>query len=57
MIQEDKITLFLNDIKSVCQKHGLSISHEDGWGAFEIQKYDEENIEWLFNAFDRTYKE
>ena len=51
---------FLEDIKSVCQKHNMSISHEDWHGAFIIEDYSEENIDWLFNASkgysDRTYE-
>lgn len=29
------------------KKYNLSISHEDGHGAFIIEKYDEYNIKWL----------
>lgn len=47
---------FLNDIESVCKKHGLSISHEDYHGAFLIEKYSEENIEWLLGA-GKFYKD
>lgn len=49
------IKKFLEDIKQVCIKHNLSISHEDCHGAFLIERYDERNIEWLFNA-DKNYK-
>ena len=41
---------FLKDIENVCKKHGYSISHEDGHGAFEIEKYSDDNIDWLRNA-------
>jgi hypothetical protein len=47
---------FLNDIKQVCTKHGLCISHEDHHGSFEIEAYDDNYIEWLFNA-GKSYKE
>ena len=34
---------FLNDIKAVCEKHGLSISHEDYHGeVFTVEEYAEE---------------
>lgn len=46
---------FLEEIKSVCKKHNLSISHEDGHGAFIVDDYDEFNINWLFNAL-KAYK-
>lgn len=41
---------FYNDIDEVCKKHNLSISHEDVYGAFEIEEYDEQNILWLKGA-------
>ena len=47
---------FLNDVESVCKKYGLSISHEDYNGAFLIEKYSKENIEWLFGA-SKYYKD
>ena len=45
-----KMTDFLNEIKDVCKKYNLSISHEDYHGGFIIQNYDESNLEWLFEA-------
>lgn len=47
---------FLNDIKSVCEKYGLSISHEEYHGSFLIEEYDEDNIRWLFDAV-KNYKD
>ena len=47
---------FLNDIKTICKKHNLSIAHEDYHGAFLIEEYDEDNIEWLFGA-GKYYKD
>lgn len=47
---------FLNDVESVCKKYGLSISHEDYHGAFLIEEYSKENIEWLFGA-SKSYKD
>lgn len=46
----EKVKSFLDDIKSVCEKHGMSISHEDEQGGFIIQNYDAHNINWLFDA-------
>lgn len=45
-----KLKCFFKDIENVCKKHGYSISHEDGHGAFEIEKYSDDNIDWLKNA-------
>ena len=47
---------FLEHIKLVCQIHNLSISHEDYNGIFLIEKYDEGNIEWLFDA-SKNYRD
>ncbi len=52
--EDSKIDLFLEDVKEVCKKHGLSISHEDWHGCFEIEEYSDKNIKWLFNASNRT---
>ena len=49
-----KIDAFIAEIIEVSKKHGLSISHEDAHGAFEIENYDEENSKWLLYANDRT---
>lgn len=48
--KKNKIESFLNEIKSVCKKHNLSISHEDGFGAFIITDYDDYYDEWLSKA-------
>ena len=47
-----KIEAFLDEIEKVCKKHNLSISHEDGHGGFEIEEYNQDNIEWLRDASD-----
>lgn len=46
----ESMVKFLKDVDEVCKKHNLSISHEDGHGAFLIERYNKNNIEWLFNA-------
>lgn len=43
----DKQIKFLKEIEKICKKHNLSISHEDSSGAFIIEKYNQDNIEWL----------
>lgn len=47
----DRMKKFIEDIDFVCKKHGLSISHEDYYGAFVIDEYKDSNIAWLYNAF------
>lgn len=52
--ENPKIDAFLEELVQVMCKHGFSLSHEDGHGAFEVEKYDPRNIKWLFNANDAT---
>lgn len=56
MDMPERMQNFLEDIKKVCEKHNLSISHEDGQGAFIVEDYDNRNIKWLFNA-SKHYKD
>lgn len=51
-----KMENFLNEIEKISKKYDLSISHEDGHGAFIIDDYDERNIEWLKAAL-KSYVE
>lgn len=44
------INEFLIELKKLCKKYNLSISHEDYMGAFIIEKYDEDNINWINDA-------
>ena len=46
----EELKQFFKDIEDVCKKHGYSISHEDGHGAFMIEEYSEFNINWFKNA-------
>ncbi len=44
------VDAFVADIVAVYRKHGLSISQQDGHGAFIIERLSEENIGWLESA-------
>lgn len=55
-IENAKIDAFIEEIIKVCKKHKFSIGHEDGHGAFEIEKFSESNAGWLRNAHDLTQK-
>ena len=48
--EPEQVEIFLQEIVSVCKKHGFSISHEDTQGAFIIEEYDETYIDWLMAA-------
>ena len=41
---------FLQEILNVCRAHGLSISHEDAYGAFIVLPYAPVYSEWLWDA-------
>ena len=48
--KKNRIVNFLNEINTVCKKHGFSISHEDHFGSFIITDYDDYYDEWLNKA-------
>jgi hypothetical protein len=49
-VENEAVDKFLKEIEEVCKKHNFSISHEDGHGGFIIEKYKEDNIDWLNGA-------
>ena len=55
-IKRAEVEAFLNEIEAVCRKHGLSISHEDTHGAFEIYPFDDESMAW-FRASSHAYRD
>lgn len=47
-----EVDAFLEEIEAVCRKHGISISHEDSQGAFELESFSEDLMAWLKEASD-----
>jgi hypothetical protein len=45
---------YIAEILAVSAKHGLSMSHEDEHGSFEIVRHNERWVKWLSDAIDRT---
>lgn len=45
-----KVEAFLDEYEAVCRKHGFSLSHEDGHGAFIIEPYNDDSIKWVRGA-------
>ena len=41
---------FIDDIVNIYKKYNLSLSHEDTQGAFKIEKYSDENVDWIREA-------
>lgn len=46
-ISEEQANEFLSEIEELCRKHNISISHEDTHGAFILERFDEDLLEWL----------
>lgn len=51
-VEVPEVDAFLAEIEAVCRKHGMTISHEDGHGAFLVEPMSERNLEWLREARD-----
>jgi hypothetical protein len=49
-----EVVAFLEEVLAVCDKHKLSISHEDGHGAFLVVPINFEDRDWLSVASDDT---
>jgi hypothetical protein len=46
------VDAFLAEVIEVCRKHGLSISHEDTGGSFEVRQFNQRDSDWLLSAND-----
>ena len=63
MSNKERIKNFMREYEELCIRHGMSLSHEDCQGAFIIDEYDEDNVEWVksaqngFEIRDRKNKE
>lgn len=45
--QNADVDAFLHEISIICKKYNLSLGHEDNQGAFLIEEFKNDNIEWL----------
>jgi hypothetical protein len=41
---------FLKDLIELYKKHDVSISHEDSWGCFQLEKLTQSNVDWITAA-------
>jgi len=48
---------FMAELKELCEKYNLVISHEGWGGAFLIEKLNEGDLEWLMAAWDKSLGE
>jgi sugar phosphate isomerase/epimerase len=49
-VENDQVAAFLAEIVALCKRYGFSLGHEDTQGAFIVERYDEDNIQWLMDA-------
>lgn len=47
-VESARIDAFLDEVIAVCNRHGLSIGHEDSYGSFIVEA--DEDVEWLRSA-------
>ena len=52
MNNKERIKNFMKEYEELCIKYGISLSHEDCQGAFIIDEYDKNNVEWVKSALD-----
>ena len=52
MSNEERIKNFMREYEELCIRHGMSLSHEDCQGAFIIDEYDKDNVEWVKSALN-----
>lgn len=54
-VEAPEVDAFIEELVAVCRRHGYSIAHEDGHGAFVVEPYSESNAEWLREALLATW--
>ena len=52
--EESQASGFLKAVVELSREWGLSLSHEDGHGAFLVEPANEDNYAWLLEARVRT---
>lgn len=45
-----EVDAFIAEIETLCEKHGFSIAHEDGQGAFVIVPLGMGDMDWIRSA-------
>lgn len=41
---------FLCDLEELSKRYNISISHEDAYGSFILHKYNDKDIDWIYEA-------
>ena len=52
MSNEERIKNYMKEYEELCIRHGMTLSHEDSQGAFIIDEYDKDNVEWVKSALN-----
>ena len=52
-----KIEDFKEELLTLLEKYGFSISHEDTHGGFQLVDFNVDDNDWLLDFSDRTTKE
>ena len=55
-MSQDRRKAFLADLEALMRKHNVSVSHQDGHGAFILEDFDEGNLAWLRHAHGGLYE-
>ena len=50
----ERILNFLKDYEELCKKYDISFAHEDYHGAFILEEYSENNVEWAKYALNKV---
>lgn len=53
-MNDREVKTALQEVVDLCEELEISISHEDGHGAFVIVPYDERYSKWLLDATNDT---
>lgn len=46
-VEDKRADAFLDELEELCKKHDITISHEDGHGAFILENYDYTLQGWI----------
>lgn len=58
MLDVPDVDAFLADVVAVCERHRMSLGHEDRHGAFEVYRSVEPDaIRWLMDAHVAKFEE
>lgn len=54
---KNKIKSFFKEYEELCKKYDFSLAHEDCQGGFILEEFNEDNINWVKDAYIVEYDE